>query len=303
MPLGATRFGFQAGETWDGQAEYLVIAGGGSGAYMTAYNFSSSGGGGAGGYRSSVSGESTGGGGTLETALTLSTGTTYTITVGAGGSLYRNRVGVTGNDSSIAGSDITTVTSNGGGGGNNSAGGGSGGGRESGTSNGYAGTANQGYRGGQGFNGNYGSGGGGGGANSTGSDNNSNTSAPTAGYGLQSSITGTATYYADGGNPGRGNGSYPVGPHTRGGNGTGGYQDGGGAGIDAITNSGSGGGGGSLVTAPYATSGQAGNGGSGIVVIRVSEDAPTATTTGSPTITSPTGYKAYAFTSSGTITF
>jgi hypothetical protein len=43
------------------------------------------GGGGGGGYRSSVSGQSSGGGGGAEAPLSLTTGTSYTVTVGAGG--------------------------------------------------------------------------------------------------------------------------------------------------------------------------------------------------------------------------
>jgi hypothetical protein len=56
--------------------EYLVVAGGGGGFI---------GGGGAGGYRSSVSGESSGGGASAEAKLSLTSGTGYTVTVGAGG--------------------------------------------------------------------------------------------------------------------------------------------------------------------------------------------------------------------------
>ncbi len=302
MPLGATRFGFQAGDT-EFDAEYLVVAGGGSGAYRNS-TASASAGGGAGGYRSSVSGESTGGGGTLETPLILEGGITYTVTVGGGGSNYRNDVGSNGANSSLSGLGITTITSNGGGAGNRSSGGGSGGGRNTGTSNGYPGTANQGYRGGQGFSGNYYSGGGGGGASQTGRDNNTNQTVPIAGNGIASSITGSSVPRADGGNPGRGNGYYPKGSHTPGGLGTGGYQDGGGNGINASpSNRGSGGGGSTRQVSPYNSNAQAGNGSSGVVIIRVADTVPTATTTGSPTIHTPTGFKVYEFTGSGTITF
>ncbi len=58
-------------------ADFLVVAGGGSGAIRTGA------GGGAGGYRTSVG--TSGGGGSAESSLTLSTGTPYTVTVGAGG--------------------------------------------------------------------------------------------------------------------------------------------------------------------------------------------------------------------------
>ena len=60
--------------------DYLVIAGGGAGG--PGYY---GGGGGAGGYRCSVSGETTGGGGSAETVLSLSSGVSYTVTVGSGG--------------------------------------------------------------------------------------------------------------------------------------------------------------------------------------------------------------------------
>jgi hypothetical protein len=57
--------------------DYLVVAGGGGGGYALA------GGGGAGGLRSTVT--ATGGGGSLESPLTLALDTLYTVTVGAGG--------------------------------------------------------------------------------------------------------------------------------------------------------------------------------------------------------------------------
>ena len=59
--------------------EYLVIAGGGG-----AGNFRG-GGGGAGGYINATVGETTGGGGSAESVLTLSSGTSYTVTIGGGG--------------------------------------------------------------------------------------------------------------------------------------------------------------------------------------------------------------------------
>src|SRR5210317_1413250 len=64
-------------------ADFLVIAGGGSGGYKS--NEGRQGGGGAGGYRNSYSTEPSGGGGSSETSLELTEGTTYTITVGGGG--------------------------------------------------------------------------------------------------------------------------------------------------------------------------------------------------------------------------
>jgi len=121
---------------------YLVVAGGGGSG-----DISNGAGGGAGGLRSTVG--ATGGGGSLESAISMTSGVAYTITVGAGGAGTVN-----GNNSSIAGSGLTTVTSVGGGkGGNGGAGsaggnGGSGGGVYSASFSAGTGTANQGYGGG-----------------------------------------------------------------------------------------------------------------------------------------------------------
>ena len=53
-----------------------------------------------------------------------------------------------------------------------------------------------------------------------------------------------------------------------------------------------------------APGGQGAAGGSGIVIIRYEDTYPLATsTTGSPTVTNPTGYRVYTFTASGSITF
>ena len=61
-------------------AYFLVIAGGGGGGGKMG------GAGGAGGYRSAWNSETSGGGGSAETALSLTPGTQYTVTVGGGGS-------------------------------------------------------------------------------------------------------------------------------------------------------------------------------------------------------------------------
>ena len=64
-----------------------------------------------------------------------------------------------------------------------------------------------------------------------------------------------------------------------------------------------GGGGGGCGGGNYGA-GAGGTGGSGIVIIRYADTYATATsTTGSPTITNPTGYRVYKWTSSGSITF
>ena len=242
--------------------EYVVVAGGGSG---------NNGGGGAGGYRSSVTGESSGGGTPAESVITLTPGTAYTVTVGAGGSPNSN------GSNSVFGS----ITSTGGGlspylNANGSAGGSGGGGgltsSASGTFAGGAGTAGQGFAGGSSTrtNPNY-SGGGGGGAGSVGS-NGSPSTPGNAGSGVSSSIDGTATTRAVGGR---------------------GYADPGGVfgtGTNVpAANTGSGGG-----AAP--ATGIAG--GSGVVIIRYSG---TQKGTGG-TVTSSGGFTIHTFTTSGTYT-
>lgn len=62
-------------------ADYLVVAGGG-GSDVGALTDRMGGGSGAGGMRCTVTG--TGGSGGLESALTLSTSTSYSVTIGAG---------------------------------------------------------------------------------------------------------------------------------------------------------------------------------------------------------------------------
>jgi hypothetical protein len=202
-------------------ADLLVIAGGGGGGF---YSANGAGGGGAGGY--------------LEGTKTLEIGTTYTVTIGAGGAGISSNV--TANDG------VNTVafgaTAIGGGGGGGAAepasgrNGGSGGG--AGANSSTAGTATQGNSGGlTGFGNNGGTtiglggaGGGGGGAGSAGSGG-------TVGSGKASSITGSPVTYAVGGT---GN--------------SGGSASGG-------ANTGTGGGG-------KFSSGTSGSGGSGIVIVK-----------------------------------
>ena len=189
--------------------DYLVIAGGGGGAG------NQGGGGGAGGLRSTVG--ATGGGGSLESALSLTANTGYTVTIGAGGS------GTWGSITNGSNSVFSTITSTGGGkggnGGVNGSSGGSGGGggyAGSGTAGtGGAGTANQGYAGGDGVLNQYGgSGGGAGGAGTTG-----NNASITGGAGVQITAFANATqtgvnsgFYAIGGNNnGSGNGTVNTG--------------------------------------------------------------------------------------------
>ena len=63
---------------------FLVVAGGGGGGTQIP-SVNNGGGGGAGGLQSSVT--STGGGGSLLSAVSLTTGTDYTVTIGAGGAV------------------------------------------------------------------------------------------------------------------------------------------------------------------------------------------------------------------------
>ena len=231
-------------------ADYLVVAGGGGGGSTVA------GGGGAGGLRSTVT--ATGGGGSLESALSLTNGTNYTVTIGAGGTAGNN-----GNNSVF--DSITSTAGGKGGSYSNNAGstggsGGGGGGGETGTNAaGGAGTANQGYDGGTGFaQGATFCGGGGGGASAVGANAASNNPGA-GGNGVATSITGSSVTYAGGGGGGGNTGTTRAGGTGGGGNGGGS----GAAGSNGTANTGGGGGGG----------GNGGTltgytGGSGIVIIR-----------------------------------
>ena len=195
-------------------ADYLILAGGGGGGGLIA------GGGGSGGYRASWgtgadgSGGNSGGLSALETALSLNSGTSYSITVGQGGEGgvgwggVQNQAyfaGHTGRSTSISGSDITTVTTVGGGGGrgyNYTGGslhnGGSGGGGANAQSGG-TGTSGQGFDGGSVT---VDVGGGGGGAAAAGQGSTSAASAGDGGDGLASAITGVSITRAGGGGGG-----------------------------------------------------------------------------------------------------
>ena len=277
--------------------EYLVVAGGGSGGGQAA------GAGGGGGYRSSVSGENSGGGTSAESPLKVSTGTAYSITVGAGGAAITssNVMGNTGSNSSIVGSGITSVISLGGGGGatnsNNGLSGGSGGG--GGNSNvglvyvGGSGTSGQGYAGGSANNGaapSFGAGGGGGGAGGIGGSataGNSNI-AGIGGIGVSSSITGSAVGRSGGG----GGWSRGTGATASSGGGAGASGNTGTGGSGTVNTGGGGGGGSSDPT------GGSGAGGSGVVILRYQ-----GTQRGvGGTVTSSNGYTIHTFTSSGTFT-
>jgi hypothetical protein len=238
--------------------DYLVVAGGGGGGGR------GGGGGGAGGMRSTVT--ATGGSGSLESALSLSADTSYTVAVGAGGAGGNNMVPEPTTQGRIGSNSIFgSVTSNGGGsgGGTNGENGGAGGsGGGGGAANGTGGSASpsgQGFSGGTASNNNRG--GGGGGASAAGA---SGTSSGNGGAGRATSISGSSVTYAGGG----GGGSWDAvssGTGGSGGGGNGGAVSTNGSNATAFTGGGGGGGG------HNGTSGASnfgGAGGAGIVIIR-----------------------------------
>ena len=229
--------------------EALIVGGGGG-----------SGGGGNTGYHGGGGG---GGGLVYNAALAVTAGTTYTITVGAGGKWglgigdggYR---GGNGGNSSIVGGALNTIALGGGGGGGNSQGGGASGG-SGGGGNLYGGTGgtstqNSTYGYGVGFAGGagqatYGSAGGGGGAGGAGGAGSGSTGGA-AGAGLSYNLLGFSRFFAAGG-AGAGNSSLTHGSVASGG--TPAYSN-------AEQNTGNGGG--------SQQSGSGRRGGSGIVILR-----------------------------------
>ncbi len=231
-------------------ADYLVVAGGGGGGCDN-INGTQGGGGGAGGL--------------LTGSQNLATGNVYTITVGAGGAGAGGTARGTSGSNSVFDS-YTAIGGGGGGGRSTPAGlsGGSGGGGVNG-SGGGANTVGQGF---DGATGSSNGGGGGGGAGANGSGN-------IGGVGVQSSITGTAIYYAGGG-AGR-NGSPP---YAHGSPGSGSIGQGGGMG----------GGGG------------AASGATGVVILRMLTSKYSGTTTGSPSVATDGSHTVLTYNSSGTYT-
>ena len=288
--------GAQSGITQaDTSLSYLVVAGGGGGGGW-------GGGGGAGGLLS----------GSIDT---VTSGSSFTMTVGAGsaggplsGNVSAYVQGIDGSNSSLAGTGYTTVTTIGGGGGgrhnsstpDNGRDGGSGGGAGmnsgGGTGAGGSGTAGQGFDGGAGggWSTYYYRGGGGGGASEVGENGGGVSAGGNGGDGIASTITGTSVTYAGGG-----------GSHTdrRGGAGTTtGGSGGGGAGggyspdthaVDGTANTGGGGGG----SYGYSNSHQ-GGGGSGVII--VSYDSSSFNGAGGIVGAGTDGRKSHSFLSSGT---
>ena len=104
IPINDGAVAYETPQTYD--AHYLIVAGGGGGGYRA----EPCGGGGAGGYRTNYG----------STAISFNPGTVYTVTVGTGGAgstTTGTNGGAEGNDSSLAGSDITDISATGGGGG------------------------------------------------------------------------------------------------------------------------------------------------------------------------------------------
>lgn len=260
-------------------AEMLLVGGGGGG------NDSAGGGGGGGGY-------------VEDSSYDFSPGTTYNITVGTGGAVAtaQGAVGSRGGNTSIAsgGTDIYVATGGGGGGGvgnfigtdlTTALNGGSGGG--AGRASDGPGLGLQASYGGKGFGNDGGDdysnegAGGGGGAGSAGT-NGSAALGGNGGDAKQSSITGTATYYAGGGYAG----GFDVS--------LGSYGTGGG---DAVIGNGGYGGiwnNGGLVS-------KAGN--NGICIIAAQQAATTVTGTYTLDTSGRSGYYVYSFTGNGSITF
>ena len=279
-----------------GTMAFMLIAGGGGGGVSTGTNTGITYvgcGGGAGGFRGS--GKVTGGGCSPQTDISLAAGT-YTVTIGAGGS-----PGVSGSTSSIAGPSLTTITTTGGGRGASSAyqpeGGGSAGGRSTHASANQSAVACEGFPALEGSQVSWQAGGGGAGGAQT-SIGNSNAS----GIGVESAMTGAATYYAGGGAPGGFNTTSRPQPQAGGG---GQGQLMGETAVDTpsiITgtiNTGAGGGGGSNDSNTGAKGG-GGSGGSGFAVLRLKTAEYSGTTTGSPTVTTSGDETIIQFTGSGT---
>jgi len=266
--------------------EYLVVAGGGGGGY------SGGGGGGAGGYKANT--------------LSVASGTSYTVTVGAAGA--GSTVGTSAGGDGTSSIFSSVSTSGGGGGGSYAAVSGAYNGRNGGSGGGaaaYAAVVGTGGTGvsGEGFAGGvnatpspYPSGGGGGAAAVGAAASGSQSGAGGSGTNWQS----LGTFYAGGG----GGGGTQEGA-TRGIAGSGSTGNGGNylsAGSAASANTGGGGGGGGNFN--LGANSYGGNGGSGVVILRYPNTYILAvSTTGSPTVTNVGGYRYYTFTGSGSITF
>lgn len=268
--------------------EFLVVAGGGGGG-------------------STYHGGGGGAGGLIDSTATVTSGTSYSITIGAGGTGgVQGLPGARGSNGQNSSAFTQTAIGGGGGasygftGGGGASGGSGGGGAQNDTGTtqhlGGAGTSGQGNAGGNTTSsGSWLGGGGGGGAgaaggNGSGNGNPTGSVAGAGGNGINWKSLGTT--YAGGGG-----GSYGTGG-SGGAGGSGGGGNGGTAqGSNGSANTG-GGGGGSERNNPSTTPYPGGNGGSGVVVVRYQGGQRGS----GGTVTSSGGYTYHTFTSSGTFT-
>ena len=287
----------------NGPGTITIAATGTSGAIAVDYLVAA---GGAGGGRESFSsgvGGGGGAGGLLIGTLAVNRGTTYTVTIGAGGAIYgagpSGAVGGTGGNSSF--STILALGGGGGGGGTANPASGANGGSGGGGANTTGGTTFGSGTNGQGRNGGVAAGtatnagaGGGGGAGAVGGNANGAGTAGVGGAGIASSITGTSTTYAGGGG---GCGYTVAGAGGAGGGGAGAVYGGANA-VSGTVNTGGGGGGVANLTSTTGTTG-----GSGIAVFAYPTTLGLATATGTFAQTTSGGNYIFTFTGSGTITF
>ena len=254
------------------------------------------GGGGGGGDGHAAGG---GAGGLLASTLSVGAGNTLTAAIGGGGAKgSNNNNGSVGANTTLTSPAITNLTANGGGfgakeGGDGGDGGSGGGGSGDGAGTGQpggSGTAPQGNDGGTGAAG----GGGGGGASAVG-QNASGNDGGDGGAGTASTITGSSVTYAGGGGGCAQSPSTAVGSGGAGGGGNGGHSTSPNAqpGTDAL----GGGGGGSR---PSDANG--GDGGDGVVILRMATTDYSGTTSGSPTISTSGSDTIIKFTGNGTYT-
>jgi hypothetical protein len=276
-------------EVYIGSNNWQTIA---STAYSIDYLVVAGGGGGGGNY-----GGGGGGGGVLTgSSVSVSPGTSYTVTVGAGGSagVAQSSVGSVGANSSF--STVATAIGGGGGGYVNTGGsptsggsGGGAGGASTGVYSGAAGTVGQGNNGGS--NGTASApypAGGGGGAGAVGNPGAGSASGA-GGVGSASSFSGTSVTYAGGGGGGANSSGATAGAGGTGGGGSGATSA---TGTSGTANTGGGGGGG------YGGgTNNGGAGGSGVVIIRYLGTVQRAT---GGTVTISGGYVIHTFTSSST---
>lgn len=270
--VGTTTWTCPAGVT---NVEVLVVAGGGAGGNTQSNSGAAAGGGGAGGL-------------IYNSAYSVTPGTTYTVTVGAGGPT-NTTTGVEGSNGSNSVFDKLIAIGGGGGGADNTASvygsgvpnrrrakdGGSGGGAGAEATQAWMalGTPGQGNNGGVGGDCSCGGGGAGtAGGSSFGVYGVSGSEAGRGGDGLQYSISGTPVYYAGGGGGGANAGLFTRGVGGLGGGG-GGAPFGSGAASNAIAGTANTGGGGGGGAANQGNQSSGGAGGSGVVILRYVADS------------------------------